>query len=324
MARGGRVEFGRGGDVVDSGGTEVAIRRTPVSIALAAGRQLRPKQWFKQVFLVPALAFSGQFLQPGPILAVLIGIGSFSLLSSAGYILNDWLDREADAKHPKKRLRPIASGALPGPAAFALMGACLLGGFLLAAWLSPSFLLVALLYLGTTLSYSFWFKHVVLWDVLFLSSGFVWRTLAGALAIDVHVSPWLIVCTIFLALFFGFNKRRGELLQVGAHSGTRKNLSEYTPDMLEQFQAIVSSGTIMSYVLYTVQGPTGWMTLTIPLVLYGIFRYIYLIDRHGEGGAPDETLLRDRPLLATGVLYALVSGGVLVGHQFGWLVPLLK
>jgi 4-hydroxybenzoate polyprenyltransferase len=147
---------------------------------------------------------------------------------------------------------------------------------------------------------------------------------AGAVAIDVHVSPWLIVCTIFLALFFGFNKRRAELLQVGAHSGTRKNLSEYSPDMLEQFQAIVTSATIMSYCLYTVLGPTGWMTLTIPMVLYGIFRYIYLIDRHGEGGAPDETLLRDRPLLATGLLYLATSLGVLVADHFGWLPVLLQ
>jgi 4-hydroxybenzoate polyprenyltransferase len=310
--------------VGDSAHPERVVRHTPVSVALAAVKQLRPKQWFKQVFLLPALAFSGQFLQPGPIVSVAVGVAAFSLLSSSGYILNDWLDREADARHPKKKHRPIASGALPVPAAFVLMALCLSAGVALSWSLSPAFLLVAMIYLVTTLSYSFYFKHVVLWDVLFLSSGFVWRTLAGALAIDVHVSPWLIVCTIFLALFFGFNKRRGELLQVGAHSGTRKNLAEYSPDMLEQFQAIVSSGTIMSYVLYTVQGPTGWMTITIPCVLYGIFRYIYLVDRHGEGGAPDETLLRDRPLLLTGVVYVLLSGGVLVGYQFQWLQPLLK
>lgn len=317
--------------MVDGSGSEarpgttgsVGAKRTPVSMALAAIKQLRPKQWLKNVFLLPALLFSGKFLETGPVVAAGIGIAVFCLLSSSGYILNDYLDREADAKHPKKRFRPIASGALPVPAAFVLMAACLIGGVLLSSMLPPAFLLVALVYLATTLSYSFWFKHIVLLDVLFLSSGFVWRTLAGALAIAVHVSPWLIVCTIFLALFFGFNKRRAELLQIGAHSGTRRNLAEYSPDMLEQYQAIVTSATIMSYVLYTVLGPTGWMTTTIPMVLYGIFRYIYLIDRHGEGGAPDETLLQDRPLLVTGGLYLLTSLGVLIGHEFDLLPVLL-
>jgi 4-hydroxybenzoate polyprenyltransferase len=309
---------------VDGSGSQGVAGRSTGSVAVAAVKQLRPKQWFKQVFLFPALLFSGRFLEVEPVVAACLGAMTFNLLSSSGYVLNDYLDREADAKHPKKRHRPIASGALPIPAAFALMAACLLGGVALGWFVSPAFLLVALVYLATTLSYSFWFKHVVLLDVLFLSSGFVWRTVAGAVAIDVHVSPWLIVCTIFLALFFGFNKRRAELLQVGAHSGTRKNLSEYSPDMLEQFQAIVTSATIMSYCLYTVLGPTGWMTLTIPMVLYGIFRYIYLIDRHGEGGAPDETLLRDRPLLATGLLYLATSLGVLVADHFGWLPVLLQ
>ncbi len=309
---------------MDGSDSESVIKRTPSSVAFAAIKQLRPKQWAKQVFLVPALMFSGRFLELDPIVSTALGIMTFNLLSSSGYILNDYLDREADAKHPKKRNRPIASGALPVPAAFVLMAVCLLGGAAIGWSLSPGFLLIALVYLATTLSYSFWFKHVVLLDVLFLSSGFVWRTIAGAVAINVHVSPWLIVCTIFLALFFGFNKRRAELLQVGAHSGTRRNLSEYSPDMLEQFQAIVTSATIMSYCLYTVLGPTGWMTTTIPMVLYGIFRYIYLIDRHGEGGAPDETLLRDRPLLATGALYLATSLGVLIGDHFGWLPVLLR
>lgn len=303
---------------------EPLVQRTPASLALAAVKQLRPKQWFKNVFLFPALIFSGRFLEPDPILAACVGFAAFSLLSSSGYILNDYLDREADRKHPKKRFRPIASGALPVPAAWALMAACLIGGIALSLYLSPSFLLIAGVYLATTLSYSFYFKHVVLLDVLFLSSGFVWRTIAGAVAIDVHVSPWLFLCTVFVALFFGFNKRRAELLHVGAHTGTRRNLAEYSPQMLEQFQAIVTSATIITYLLYTVMGPTGWMTLTIPMVLYGMFRYIYLIDRKGEGGAPDETLLRDRPMLLTGVLYLATAIGVLLGHANGWLPVLLK
>jgi len=302
---------------------EPLVERTPGTVAVAAIKQLRPKQWFKNIFLFPALLFSGQFLEPEPVLKFAIGFAAFSMLASTGYILNDYLDREADRKHPKKRFRPIASGALPLPGAWALFAFTMGSGIALSLYLSPAFLFIGLVYLTTTLSYSFYFKHKVILDVLFLASGFVWRTIAGAIAIRVEVSPWLFLCTAFLALFFGFNKRRGELLKVGAHTGTRRNLDEYSPQMLEQFQAIVTSGTIITYLLYTVLGPTGWMTLTIPMVLYGIFRYIYLIDRHGEGGAPDETLLRDRPMLITGVLYLGTAVGVLLADGQGWLPALL-
>lgn len=290
---------------------------------VAAVKQLRPKQWFKNVFLIPALVFSGRFMEIESIFAFAVGFSSFCMLASTGYVLNDYLDREADRKHPKKRFRPIASGALPIPAAWLLLLTCLTAGVGLGLWLSPAFLLVGLVYLATTLSYSFYFKHRVILDVLFLASGFVWRTIAGALAIQVAVSEWLFLCTAFVALFFGFNKRRAEILHVGAHTGTRRNLAEYSPQMLEQFQAIVTSGTIITYLLYTVMGPTPWMTLTIPMVLYGIFRYIYLIDRKGEGGAPDETLLNDRPMLLTGVLYGLTALGVLLANEYGWLPVLL-
>jgi 4-hydroxybenzoate polyprenyltransferase len=304
-------------------GIEV-VKRTPASVAVAAVKQLRPKQWFKNIFLFPALLFSGRFLEVEPVASALVGFAAFSLLASAGYVLNDWLDRDADRKHPKKRFRPIASGALPPAAALVLGLACLAGGSVLAWSLSPSFLFIAMVYLATTLSYSFWFKHLVILDVLMLSAGFVWRTVAGAVAIDVHVSPWLLICTIFLALFFGFNKRRAELLALGSGGATRKNLAEYSPEMLEQFQAIVTASTVLTYVLYAVQGPTGWMTMTIPMVLYGIFRYIYLIDRHGEGGAPDETLLRDPPMLIAGLLYLVVTVVVLLGAQQGWLPTILR
>lgn len=303
---------------------EPLIRRTPTTVMVAAVKQLRPKQWAKNVFLFPALIFSGEFLKLEPITAALVGFAAFCLLSSSGYVLNDWLDREADRKHPTKQHRPIASGALPLSVAGALLVVCLLGGIALSLALSKGFLLIALVYLATTLSYSFYFKHKVILDVLFLSAGFVWRAIAGAVAIEVHVSPWLFLSAVFLALFLGFNKRRAELLKVGAHTGTRRNLAEYSPQMLEQFQAIVTSATIMTYLLYTVLGPTGWMTLTVPMVLYGIFRYIYLIDRHGEGGAPDETLLKDRPMLFTGVVYLVVAMGVLVGDHYAWLPDLLQ
>ncbi len=300
-------------------GEGVALRRTPVSVAVAAVRQLRPKQWTKNAFLLPALLFSGMFTDPEALFRCGVGFASFCLLSSTGYVLNDYLDREADRRHPKKRTRPIASGALPVPAAWLLMIGALGGGVALALWLGPWFLAIALTYLVSTLSYSLWLKHVVIVDVMLLASGFVWRAVAGAVAIGVTISPWLFLCTAFFALFIGFNKRRAELLQVGASAGTRRNLEEYSPQMLDEFQSIVTAATVLCYALYTVLGPTPWMTLSLPWVLYGIFRYIYLIERKGEGGSPDETILRDRPLLVTAVGYALTCLGVISALHNGML-----
>ncbi len=291
-------------------------------VVVAALKQLRPKQWTKNAFLFPALIFSGEFLNVNSLIQSGAAFAAFCLLSSTGYILNDALDREADAKHPKKRHRPIASGDLPIRAAIAEMLVVFVLGIAIAAWVGPCFLGIAALYLTTTLSYSFYFKHVVILDVMFLASGFVWRTLAGAIAIDVSVSAWLFLCTAFLSLFLGFNKRRAELLQVGAGAGTRRNLEQYSPQMLGEYQSIVTGATVLCYSLYAVLGPTPWMTLTIPWVMYGIFRYIYLVDRKGEGGAPDETLLRDRPMLLTGVGYVLTAVAVLLLMKQGWLPDL--
>ncbi len=300
-----------------------AMKRTPVTVAKAAVKQLRPKQWAKQVFLFAAIVFSGRFTDPTAIFQVMVGAFSFSMIASSGYVFNDYVDREADRKHPKKKFRPIASGALPEPIALVMMFACLGAGIASAFWLSPSFMMIALVYLCTTLSYSFYFKHKVILDVMFLASGFVWRAIAGALAIEVHVSVWLFLCTAFISLFLGFGKRRAELLQLGAEGGTRKNLAEYTGHMLEQYQNIVTGSTVLCYALYTVMGPTPWMTLTMPFVLYGIFRYIYLVERFGEGGAPDETLLGDWPILVTGILYVLTAIGVLSMHNAGLLPQVL-
>ena len=298
-------------------------RHTPVTIAKASVKQLRPKQWAKNVFLFAAIVFSGRFTDPVALSQVSIGFFSFSMLASAGYVFNDYLDREADKRHPKKMHRPIASGALPLPAALGLLATCLAVGTASALYLSPTFLLIAFIYLLTTLSYSFYFKHKVILDVMFLASGFVWRAIAGAVAIEVHVSVWLFLCTAFISLFLGFGKRRAELLQLGADGGTRKNLAEYSGKMLEQYLSIVTGSTVLCYALYTVMGPTPWMTLTIPCVLYGIFRYIYLVERFGEGGAPDETLLGDPPIIATGILYVIIAIAVLSMNNAGMLPSVL-
>ena len=246
----------------------------------------------------------------------------FCLFASSGYILNDYLDREADKLHPKKRFRPIASGALPIPAAWGLMFSCLAVGSGIGYMLSIPFLVIAYTYLATTLSYSFYFKHRVILDVMFLAAGFVWRVIAGAVAIQVRVSPWLFLCAAFLALFLGFNKRRGELLKMGTKTGTRKNLQYYSPEMLVEIQSIVSSSVVICYALYTIQGTNTWMVLTLPFVIYFVFRYIYLVDQ-GEGDAPDETVVSDWPFILNGVLYIIVTLLIILAGQQGLLPELL-
>jgi len=295
----------------------VAPRR-PGKVLVAGIKALRPKQWAKNVLLLGALLFSMGFLVPTAWAHALLGIASFSLISSSGYILNDARDREADRKHPRKRHRPIASGALPVPVAYAEMVLIFALGLGLAWMLSPGFLAVVLLYFLTTVSYSLFFKHIVILDVMMLAACYLWRVAAGAVAIDVPMSPWLLACTAFLALFLGFNKRRGELAELSelspsAVGQTRKNLEDYTNEMLVEFQAIATSGTIISYAIYTVLGsPTPWMLITLPHVLYGIFRYIWLVNVKREGAAPDETLLRDVPILLTGALYCITVVAVLL------------
>jgi 4-hydroxybenzoate polyprenyltransferase len=305
--------------------SDSAVRNhRPAGIVKAAIKQLRLKQWTKNSFLFAALVFSGEFLTMEANIRAVIGFFAFCMMSSTGYVINDYLDREADRNHPKKKHRPIASGALPVPVAMLELAVIATVGFALAVWLSPSFLIIALIYLATTLSYSFYFKHVVILDVMFLATGFVWRALAGAIAIDVKISVWLFLCTAFLALFLGFSKRRAELLQLGANQGTRKNLQEYSAPMIEQIQSIVTANAVLSYALYTVLGANPWMTLTLPFVLYGIFRYIYLIEQKGEGGAPDETLLRDPPLILTVLLYTLTALGVIWAEKLAILPTLIQ
>jgi 4-hydroxybenzoate polyprenyltransferase len=275
---------------------------------------LRPKQWAKNVFVLAAILFSMNFGRADMWVKVLAAFATFSMFSSAGYLFNDASDVEADRKHPTKRKRAIASGRLPLPVAYAEMVGLLIVGAALGWWVSPWLVLIAALYLVTTLSYSFYFKHVVILDVMFISAGFLWRAAAGAVAIDVAISPWLMTCTAFVSLFFGFNKRRGELTLMEEQARTtRKILSEYSHDLVVEFQAITTSGTIISYALYCVQGsPTPWLLLTLPIVVYCVLRYMYLVSARNEGGAPDETLFKDAPILAAGLLYGLTVVGVLM------------
>ncbi len=280
--------------------------------ALAALVAMRPKQWTKNALLFAALIFSARFKQPDSLGQAGLAFVVFCLLSSTGYIYNDLRDVESDRKHPKKRHRPLAAGHLGPRAAWAIMGLATAAALGLAALLGAWFVVVALAYFATTLSYSLYFKNFVILDVMVLASCYIWRAVAGAVAIDVPITPWLLVCTAFGALFLGFNKRRGEILLLeGKAGGTRKSLAHYSPAMLQEFQAITTSGTIISYALYTVSTNHG-LLLTLPHVLYAVFRYIYLIDQKGEGAAPDETLLRDRPIQVTAILFVATAAAVLL------------
>jgi 4-hydroxybenzoate polyprenyltransferase len=276
-------------------------------------KTMRPRQWTKNVFVLAAVIFDRQvsLSNPVPLFRSLIGFMLFCFLSSAIYIINDLMDVEADRAHPTKRNRPIAAGRLPVRVAVVAAAALLLITFAAAYLLSPGFMLIAILYFLVNLAYSIRLKHIPLIDVLVLASGFVLRVGAGVTIIHVErFSPWLYVVTTLFALYIGFGKRRSELtlLEDGAQAH-RPVLDGYNLPLLDQLITIVSASTILTYSLYTFSAPNlpanHAMMLTIPFVMYGIFRYLYLIQIKQQGGAPEELLLTDRPLQATVLLYGL-------------------
>jgi 4-hydroxybenzoate polyprenyltransferase len=264
-------------------------------------KTMRPRQWTKNVFIFAALVFDKQLFILEPFLRTLGGFALFCLISSSVYIFNDLADIEADRQHPEKRNRPVPSGKLPVNAAWAagiLLVVIALGlGYLL----SPAFAGVLSLYFLINLAYSKWLKHVPIVDVLIIASGFVLRVGAGVTLINVErFSPWLYVVMTLLSLFLGFGKRRAELSLLAKGAGShRKALEGYTLPLLDQYIMIVSGTTIVAYSLYTFSAPNvpenHSMMLTIPFVVYTIFRYLYLVQVKQEGGAPEEVLLTDRP-----------------------------
>jgi len=274
-------------------------------------KTMRIKQWTKNVFVLAALVFDRQLTNPNSLARSLEGFFLFCLLSSCVYIINDIMDVEADRLHPTKKNRPIASGKLSKSAAIIVTIILLLITFPVAYWLSTGFFIIALIYFIVNLAYSLWLKHIPLVDVLILSSGFVLRVGAGVSLIHVErFSPWLYVVTTLLALYLGFGKRRAELSALAKGAGNHRRVLEgYTIPFLDQIIMIVSGTTIVAYSLYTFSAPNlpenHAMMLTIPFVLYGIFRYLYLLQVKQEGGAPDELLLVDKPLQAAILLWGI-------------------
>ncbi|MGQ9488693.1 MAG: decaprenyl-phosphate phosphoribosyltransferase [Armatimonadota bacterium] len=273
---------------------------------------MRPRQWSKNLLLFAGLLFAEKLGDLARVWLNILAFISFCLIAGAVYIYNDLQDVEQDRLHPQKRLRPIASGALPVPVAVWFMVGAALAGLSLAFWIRPMFGWLAVLYVVLSLGYSLGGKQVVILDVFLIASGFVLRALAGAVAIDVSISGWLLACTTLLSLFLGFCKRRHELTVLGEEAPNhRVTLGEYNVGLLDQFIAIVSSATIITYALYTIQSATAaqheGLKYTIPIVMYGIFRYLYLVHRKDLGGAPEQVLLEDRWIQATIVVWIALA-----------------
>ena len=282
------------------------------SLAFNVLMSLRPGQWAKNLLVFAGLLFGLRLFDVEAVGRAFAAFGVFCLLSGVVYLINDVADRHTDRQHPLKARRPIASGALPVPAA--LTSAIVLAVVALAGAfaLGPRFFIVAASYLALLAVYSGALKHIVIIDVLTIAIGFVLRAVAGAVAVNVDISHWLLVCTILLALFISLAKRRHELLLLadGAVS-YRPILGEYTPYLLDQMIAVVTASTLIAYVFYTISPETEqkfdthWLGLTVPFPLYGIFRYLYLVHQREGGGSPADLLLTDRPLLVCVTLWAL-------------------
>jgi len=276
---------------------------------------LRPKQWTKNLLVCVGAVFSHHLRDPGVLARVGAGFVAFSLLSGSVYLINDLMDVAADRLHPKKCRRPIASGRLPVAVAWVALPLlwAAVGG--IATWLGSSFAIAAVIYLLTNVVYSFWLKHHVIIDVFLVATGFVLRAIAGVLLVrqiepDVLLSPWLMVCTFFGALFLAVSKRRREMVNAGAAaSEQRLVLRRYTPDLLEVMLTVSASCTLLAYALYTIwpatvaKFHTEALLYTVPIVAYGVFRYLHLVRVSAASEDPSVVLLTDRPIQATVVLY---------------------
>jgi 4-hydroxybenzoate polyprenyltransferase len=284
---------------------------------------MRPSQWPKNLFVLAPLVFGSRLGQMAAVGRALLALLAFCCAASAVYLLNDLRDREEDRRHPLKRLRPLAAGTLKVPAAVAAIVVLIAAVAALAGWLGPGFAAVLGAYLLLNLLYTIWFKHMVILDVMCLSLGFVLRVLAGAQAAAVQVSSWLFLCTIFIALFLAFSKRRHEimLLAEGA-AGQRPVLDHYSPAFLDQMINVVTASSVVSYALYAVAPETvakfhtQGLIYTIPLVLFGIFRYLYLMYQRLDQRNPTEAILRDPPFLLNIALWGVAV--VWIVYWRGW------
>ncbi len=275
---------------------------------------IRPAQWVKNGFVLAPLLFSHQFTNLDNCKNTLLAFFSFCLISSTIYVLNDICDRKEDRIHPVKKHRPIAEGRLRVHEAVGLSIILLAVGIGLAISVNTRFVAILIIYILLNIGYSLGLKHLVILDVLIVAAGFVLRILGGSLAIQVPASHWLVLCTILISLFLGFTKRRAELVSIQNNQPhSRKVLKDYSLAFLDQVISMVTGATIVCYALYTVDDRTlevfgsRAMLLTVPLVIYGLFRYIYLIYHLNEGHDPTASLLRDLPTIINLLLWVAVS-----------------
>ena len=291
-------------------------------------RALRPHQWTKNLLVFAALLFSKHLFEPEPFLRALLAFVAFCGLSGAVYLWNDVADIEQDRLHPKKKKRPLAAGELSIRAASLGAIALVVVALALSFWLDVRLGLCASAYLGLNLGYSFGLKHVVIVDVLALSLGFVLRALAGGFAIKAPVTEWLLVLTLLFALFMALAKRRHEITSLGeGASSHRAILAEYSPYLIDQMTSVVTASVVTAYTFYTLSAETvakfgtARLSWTLPLVLYGIFRYLYLVHQKDLGDSPTDILLTDRPLLVTVALWVALVIAIVYTAQ-GVATPL--
>ena len=279
---------------------------------------MRPEQWLKNGFVLAPIVFAGLVFDPDAWLRTILAVASFCAASSAVYLINDVLDRESDRSHPIKKNRPIAAGEVSVGAAL-IVAVVLVGvAVAIAVWLGGWFPAILVSYVVIVLLYSAVLKRAVFLDVLVVAAGFVLRVVGGAVAIDVPVSMWILVVAYLLALYLALGKRRSELVLLGVDAGDhRAVLGHYTLPMVDQAISVVLGATVLAYALYTVAPETvakvgsEGLLATVPIVLYGLFRYLYLLHRHELGGSPTRALLTDRPLLACVVVWLAVAAAVI-------------
>ncbi|GBE15771.1 MAG TPA: decaprenyl-phosphate phosphoribosyltransferase [Proteobacteria bacterium] len=281
-------------------------------------RLMRPHQWLKNGFVLAALVFSRHLLELSYVSRALVAVAAFCLASSAVYVFNDIVDREQDRTHSDKKNRPIASGEVSVGSALPFGIMLLAGALALTVSLGAAFSMSVLAYLGLQLAYNLFLKNVVLLDIFTIALGFVIRAVAGALAIKVVISPWLILCTLLIALFLGFAKRRHEIVLMGDNAVLHRGiLREYSIPFLDQLISIVTASTIVSYAIYTLSPEVAanfggrYMILTLPFVIYGIFRYLYLVQIRESGGSPTRSLMLDGPLLLSVLLWGMAAVAII-------------
>jgi len=304
---------------------QATARHSWRNVAAGCVQLLRIRQWLKNGFVFAPLIFAGRLRDPISVATAASAFLSFSLVTSAVYVLNDWLDRDEDRLHPDKRYRPIASGLVPVPTALALAGLLLMGG-LVSGWAfdNPTVVLLEGAYILINAAYSFGLKRILIADAFAVASGFVIRVLVGAAAVQVEASHWLLLCTLFLALFLSFAKRHSELRLLGQDSvNHRLVLASYSPALIGQLNVILCAVTVVSYALYTVAPETitkfgtDRLVYTVPFVLYGLFRYLYLVEIKGDGGNPSTLALRDRGLVICIVLWLLACLVIIYSSALG-------